>query len=61
MSAEAMIAAREKRYLSKWTAEVDALIESMINDGISFLKIASKLVKGIIRHHETTRATGVIK
>jgi len=49
MSAEARMVARAKGYenglgaMSKWTAEVNASIESMINDGVSFSKIASKL------------------
>ena len=32
---------------AKWTAEVDESIESMINDSVSFSKIASKLGNGL--------------
>ncbi len=32
---------------AKWTAEVDASIESMLNSGVSFLKIALKLSNGL--------------
>jgi hypothetical protein len=39
----AKIAAKAAERDTKWTAEVDALIESMINGNVSFLKIASKL------------------
>ena len=31
----------------KWTAEVDAMIVKMIEDGVSFSKIASKLGNGL--------------
>ena len=37
----AKIAAKAAERDTKWTAEVDALIESMINGNVSFLKIAS--------------------
>ena len=33
---------------AKWSAEVDALIESMIDGGVSFAKIASKLGNGLL-------------
>ena len=38
----AKIAAKAAERDAKWTAEVDAKIESMINDSVSFAKIASK-------------------
>ena len=43
----AKIAAKAAERDTKWTAEVDALIESMINGNVSFLKIASKLGNGL--------------
>ena len=62
MSAEERMAASEKGYengigamsaeermakAAKWTVEVDASIERMIDDGVSFAKIASKLGNGL--------------
>ncbi len=43
----AKIAAKAAERDAKWTAEVDASIESMINGGVSFSKIASKLDNGL--------------
>ena len=43
----AKAAAKAAERDAKWTAEVDASIESMINGGVSFSKIASKLGKGL--------------
>ena len=40
---------------AKWTAEVDAKIESMINDSVSFAKIASKLGTGLSTSDITNR------
>ena len=39
-------AAKASERDAKWTAEVDASIESMIDGGVSFSKIASKLSNG---------------
>jgi len=53
---------------AKWTAEVDASIESMVNGGVSFAKIASKLGNGLstnmIRHRwddHLKESSGIIK
>ena len=45
MSASAATKAAAKA--AKWTAEVDASIESMLDDGVSFAKIALKLGNGL--------------
>jgi hypothetical protein len=60
-------AAKAAKRDAKWTVEVDASIESMINDSVSFAKIASKLGNGLLstndikhrwfRHHQTTSET----
>ena len=46
----AKAAAKADQHDAKWTAEVDATIESMINGGVSFSKIASKLGNGLSRN-----------
>ena len=46
---------------AKWTAEVDASIESMINDGASLAKIASKLGNGLSKMDIYYRWTGYLK
>ena len=43
----AKAAAKAVEHDPKWTAEVDASIESMINGSVSFSKIASKLGNGL--------------
>ena len=43
----AKAAAKADEHDPKWTAEVDASIESMINGSVSFSKIASKLGNGL--------------
>ena len=43
----AKAAERDRKRDVKWTAEDDASIESMINGGVSFSKIASKLGNGL--------------
>ena len=52
----------------KWTAEDDASIESMINGGVSFLKIASKLGNGLTQmdiknrwYRELKKSSGITK
>ena len=52
----------------KWTAEDDALIESMINGGVSFSKIASKLGNGLTQmdiknrwYRELKKSSGITK
>ncbi len=51
-----------------WTAEVDASIESMLDGGVSFLKIASKLGNGLTetdiknrRNRELKKSSSIIK
>jgi hypothetical protein len=53
---------------AKWTAEVDASIESMLDGGVSFSKIASKLGNGLstndIKHRwyrELKKSSGITK
>jgi hypothetical protein len=48
MSASAATKAAAKA--AKWTVEVDASIERMIDDGVSFAKIASKLGNGLSKN-----------
>ena len=43
----AKAAAKAAERDAKWSAEVDSSIESMINGGVSFKKIASKLGNGL--------------
>ena len=43
-------AAKAAKRDEKWTVEVDASIESMIKESVSFLKIASKLGNGLKEH-----------
>ena len=43
----AKAAAKADEHDAKWTAEANALIQSMINDSASFSKIASKLGNGL--------------
>ena len=57
MSVEERMAASEKSAATKaaakaakWTVEVDASIEGMIDDGVSFAKIASKLGNGLSKN-----------
>ena len=52
----------------KWTVEDDASIESMINGGVSFLKIASKLGNGLTQmdiknrwYRELKKSSGITK
>jgi hypothetical protein len=52
----------------KWTAEDDASIESMINGGVSFSKIASKLGNGLTQmdiknrwYRELKKSSGITK
>jgi membrane protein involved in colicin uptake len=51
----AKAAAKASERDAKWTAEVDAKIESMINDSVSFAKIASKLGNGLSTSNITNR------
>jgi hypothetical protein len=51
-----------------WTAEVDASIESMLDGGVSFSKIASKLGNGLTetdiknrRYRELKKSSSIIK
>ena len=44
---EAQCVAKAAERDAKWTAEVDASIESMLDGGVSFSKIASKLGNGL--------------
>ena len=76
MSAVERMAANEKGYENglgkaakrEWTAEVDASINRMIEDGVSFAKIASKLGNGLSKHDIQNRwnrklkeSSGIIK
>jgi len=61
-------AAKAAKGDAKWTVEVDASIESMINDSVSFSKIASKLDNGLstrdIKHRwyrELKKSSGITK
>jgi len=51
-TAEQRVAAASERD-AKWTVEVDASIESMIKNSVSFAKIASKLGNGLSRNDHT--------
>jgi membrane protein involved in colicin uptake len=51
----AKAAAKASERDAKWTAEVNAKIESMINDSVSFAKIASKLGNGLSTSNITNR------
>ena len=62
MSVEERMAASEKSAATKaaakaakWTVEVDASIERMIDDGVSFAKIASKLGNGLSKNDISNR------
>jgi len=70
MSAEERMSARDKGYengigamsaeermakAAKWTVEIDASIERMIDDGVSFAKIASKLGNGLSKNDISNR------
>jgi flagellar biosynthesis GTPase FlhF len=64
----AKAAAKAAERNAKWSAEVDASIESMINGGVSFLKIASKLGNGLTEmdiknrwYRELKKSTSIIK
>ena len=53
---------------AKWTAEVDASIESMLDGGVTFKKIASKLGNGLTEndiknrwHRKLKKSSGIIK
>jgi hypothetical protein len=46
---------------AKWTAEVNASIESMLNSGVSFSKIASKLSNGLTETEIKNRWYRVLK
>jgi hypothetical protein len=46
---------------AKWTAEVDASIESMLDCGVSFSKIASKLGNGLTRTEISNRRYNHLK
>jgi hypothetical protein len=75
MSAEERMAASEKSAATKaaakaakWTVEVDASIEGMIDDGVSFAKIASKLGNGLSKkdifnrwHKYLKKSSSIIK
>jgi isopropylmalate/homocitrate/citramalate synthase len=75
MSAEERKAAGEKSAATKaatkaakWTVEVDASIERMIDDGVSFAKIASKLGNGLSKndivnrwHRDLKKSSSIIK
>ena len=64
----AKAAAKAAERDAKWTTEVDASIESMINDGDSFAKIASKLGNGLTQteiqnrwYRELKKSSGITK
>ena len=64
----AKAAAKAAERDAKWTAEDDASIESMIDGGVSFSKIASKLGNGLTRteiinrwHRELKKSSGITK
>jgi hypothetical protein len=66
MSASAATKAAAKA--AKWTVEVDASIERMIDDGVSFAKIASKLGNGLSKnaiqkrwYDHLKKSSGIIK
>ena len=61
-------AERDRKCAEKWTAEVDESIKSMLNGGVSFSKIASKLGKGLTEndiknrwHTKLKKSSGIIK
>jgi hypothetical protein len=61
-------AAKASERDAKWTAEVDASIESMIDGGVSFSKIASKLGNGLTGtdiknkwYRELKKSSGITK
>jgi hypothetical protein len=61
-------AAKASERDAKWTAEVDASIESMLDGGVTFKKIASKLGNGLTendiknrRHRKLKKSSGIIK
>ena len=61
-------AAKASERDAKWTTEVDASIESMLNGGVSFSKIASKLGNGITEndirnrwYRELKKSSGITK
>jgi flagellar biosynthesis GTPase FlhF len=58
---EAQRAAKVVERDAKWTAEVDASIESMLNSGVSFSKIASKLSNGLTETEIKNRWYRVLK
>jgi hypothetical protein len=51
----AKAAAKTAKRDAKWTTEVDASIESMLDDGVSFAKIASKLGNGLSKNDILSR------
>jgi hypothetical protein len=64
----AKAAERDRKRDVKWTAEDDASIESMINGGVSFSKIASKLGNGLTQtdiqnrwYRELKKSSGITK
>jgi hypothetical protein len=61
-------AAKASERDAKWTAEVDESIKSMINGGVSYPKIASKLGNGLTEtdivnrwHRKLKKSSGIIK
>ena len=46
---------------AKWTAEIDATIERMIDDGVSYAEIASKLGNGLSKSNIYHRWNGHLK
>jgi hypothetical protein len=61
-------AERDRKRAERWTAEVDASIESMLNGGVSFSKIASKLGNGLTEtdiknrwYRELKKSSSIIK
>ena len=64
----AMSAAKAAAKATKWTVEVNASIERMIDDGVSFTKIASKLGNGLSKndiinrwHKDSKKSSSIIK
>ena len=64
----AKTAAKAVQRDAKWSEEDDTLIESMINGGVSFTKIASKLGNDLTRtdiinrwHRELKKSSGITK
>ncbi len=65
---EAQRVAKAAAKAAKWTAEIDASIESMLDGGVSFSKIASKFDNGLTEndiinrwHTKLKKSSGIIK